>query len=215
MVRCRFNVFHQRNVSTVDLFTNARTVCLARLERNWQRQLQRHLRFRFHNDERTHQRNSHLDTRILLTVESLYGSPMPSSGWMEAGTSVLASVTPPVPTETRYVCAGWNGTGSVPASGTDTSANISITQPSSLTWNWKIQAVAWWSNLFVSSNMPFARALRRTRKLPSQVFESSLSVIFQWAEPELVLKRQLGSQFRFSVFQAQLSLDSIVLRTET
>jgi len=74
-----------------------------------------------------------------LTVDSIYGLPTLSSGWMEAGTSILASVTPPAPTDTQYVCTGWNGTGSVPASGTETSANLSITQPSSLMWNWKTQ----------------------------------------------------------------------------
>jgi KaiC/GvpD/RAD55 family RecA-like ATPase len=76
-----------------------------------------------------------------LTVDSVYGLPTLSSAWIEAGTSILVSVTPPTsePTDTRHVCTGWNGTGSVPASGTDTSANMSITQPSSITWNWKTQ----------------------------------------------------------------------------
>lgn len=76
-----------------------------------------------------------------LTVDSLYGLPTLSSGWMEAGASILASVRPPTsePTDTRHACTGWNGTGSVSASGTDTSINVTITQPSSLTWNWKTQ----------------------------------------------------------------------------
>jgi KaiC/GvpD/RAD55 family RecA-like ATPase len=37
------------------------------------------------------------------------------------------------------VCTGWNGTGSVPASGTNASTNISITEPSSVTWDWETQ----------------------------------------------------------------------------
>jgi len=76
-----------------------------------------------------------------LTVGSLYGSPTPSSGWINAGTSIPLSVTPPTsePTDTRHVCTGWNGTGSVSAMGTGASANITITEPSSITWNWKTQ----------------------------------------------------------------------------
>lgn len=75
-----------------------------------------------------------------LTVNSAYGSPTVSSGWVEVGTPIFLSVTPPNPgTDTRQVCTGWNGTGSVPASGTNTSANMSITQPSTITWNWETQ----------------------------------------------------------------------------
>jgi len=76
-----------------------------------------------------------------LSVTSPYGSPTPSSGWFDAEASVAASVTSPWPgpTDTRNACTGWTGTGSVPASGTASSVTFTITQPSSITWNWKIQ----------------------------------------------------------------------------
>ncbi|MEM2995279.1 MAG: PKD domain-containing protein [Candidatus Bathyarchaeia archaeon] len=80
-------------------------------------------------------------TQYYLTVSSPYGSPTPTSGWFDDGTLITASVTSPVsgPTGTRYVCTGWTGTGSVPTSGTGTTVNFIITQPSSVTWNWKTQ----------------------------------------------------------------------------
>ena len=36
----------------------------------------------------------------------------------------------------RFVCKGWNGTGDVPESGTDTIVRFTITRDSSLSWNW-------------------------------------------------------------------------------
>jgi len=80
-------------------------------------------------------------TQYYLTVTSPYGTPVPSSGWFDAGTSITASVTSPWqgPTGTRYLCTGWTGTGSVPPSGTDTSVTFTINQPSNITWNWKTQ----------------------------------------------------------------------------
>jgi hypothetical protein len=39
----------------------------------------------------------------------------------------------------RYACTGWTGTGSVPASGTTNLCQFTITQDSTITWNWKIQ----------------------------------------------------------------------------
>jgi hypothetical protein len=80
-------------------------------------------------------------TQYYLTVSSPYGSPSPSSGWFDAGASVTASVTSPWsgPTGTRYLCTGWTGTGSVPTSGTATTATFTMNQPSSITWNWKTQ----------------------------------------------------------------------------
>jgi hypothetical protein len=80
-------------------------------------------------------------TQDYLTVTSPYGSPTPTSGWFDNGTSITASVTSPWPGSagTRYVCTGWTGTGSVPTSGTTTSVNFTINAPSSITWNWKTQ----------------------------------------------------------------------------
>jgi hypothetical protein len=82
-------------------------------------------------------------TQYYLSVfsPSNYGSPNPTSGWFDAGSSITASVTSPWsgPTDTRYVCTGWTGTGSVPPSGTGSSVTFTITQSSSITWNWVTQ----------------------------------------------------------------------------
>ena len=80
-------------------------------------------------------------TQYYLEVHSLYDSPTPSSGWIDAGTSITASITTLVtgPSGTRYVCTGWTGTGSVPSSGTGSSVTFTMDQPSTITWNWKTQ----------------------------------------------------------------------------
>jgi KaiC/GvpD/RAD55 family RecA-like ATPase len=76
-----------------------------------------------------------------LSVPSLYGSPTPTSGWLEAGKPINASVASPVlgPVGSRYACTGWTGTGSVPASGATSTVTFVINEPSSITWNWKTQ----------------------------------------------------------------------------
>jgi hypothetical protein len=79
-------------------------------------------------------------TLYYLTITSAYGSPMPTSGYISAG-SVSAGVSQYVlgSTGTRYVCTGWSGTGSAPSSGGSSSVNFIINAPSSITWNWKTQ----------------------------------------------------------------------------
>jgi hypothetical protein len=80
-------------------------------------------------------------TQYYLTVSSAHDAPVPTSGWIDAGTTVPASVTSPDsgPTGTRYVCTGWTGTGSVPSLGTGSSVTFVMDQASSITWNWKTQ----------------------------------------------------------------------------
>ena len=80
-------------------------------------------------------------TQYYLTVTSLYGSPSPASGWLDSGTNVTDSVTSPAAggSGIQYVCTGWSGTGSVPASGTAPSVTFTITAPSTITWAWKTQ----------------------------------------------------------------------------
>jgi hypothetical protein len=80
-------------------------------------------------------------TQYYLTVTSPYGSPTPTSRWFDTGTSLTASIITPWagPTGIRYLCTGWTGTGSVPTSGTLSTINFAINQPSSITWNWKTQ----------------------------------------------------------------------------
>lgn len=74
-----------------------------------------------------------------LTVISAYGSPSPSVGShdYDSGESVTCSVSSPVTVDdTVWTCTGWTGTGSVPSSGSGLSTTFSITQDSTITWNW-------------------------------------------------------------------------------
>ena len=81
------------------------------------------------------------NTQYYLTVFSAYDSPLPSSGWFDSGSSITGSVASPVSggSGTRYVCTGWSGTGSVPASGSASAVTFTISAPSNITWNWKTQ----------------------------------------------------------------------------
>lgn len=78
-----------------------------------------------------------------LTIVSAYGIPVPAVGVYNStsGTLVNASVASPVAgaAGTRYVCTGFTGTGSAPASGTDPFVSFTITDPASITWTWKTQ----------------------------------------------------------------------------
>jgi hypothetical protein len=78
-----------------------------------------------------------------LTVSSAHDTPSPASGtWFDSGTRVTESVKSPADQSggTRYRCTGWNsGTGSVPGTGSTTSATFQITLPSSIMWNWIAQ----------------------------------------------------------------------------
>ena len=76
----------------------------------------------------------------VLTVYSAHDSPNPSNGdhYYNDGSSVTCSVSSPVNEGgTVWTCTGWSGTGSVPASGSSTSVTFTITQDSSITWNWQ------------------------------------------------------------------------------
>ncbi|MGB9135065.1 MAG: hypothetical protein WCC63_05730, partial [Candidatus Bathyarchaeia archaeon] len=88
-----------------------------------------------------HTATAHYTLQYYLTVTSPYDTPTPTSGWFDAGTPITASVTSPWagPTGTTYVCTGWTGAGSVPASGTAASVAFTINAPSSISWNWKTQ----------------------------------------------------------------------------
>jgi uncharacterized repeat protein (TIGR02543 family) len=81
------------------------------------------------------------DHQYYLTVTSANGSPSPSSGWYDNGTSITASVATPVSggSGTQYVCTGWTGSGSVPASGSVSATTFTINAPSTITWTWQTQ----------------------------------------------------------------------------
>jgi hypothetical protein len=80
-------------------------------------------------------------TQYYFTITSPYDSPSPSSGWFDSGSGITEFVTSPVSggSGVQYVCTGWTGTGSVPASGTASSVAFTITAASSITWSWKTQ----------------------------------------------------------------------------
>ena len=82
--------------------------------------------------------------QVSLSVESEWGLPTPASGihTLLSGNEYSAVVSEPDPTGgVRYVCTGWTGTGSVPASGTATNATFDIEEDSTITWNWKTQVL--------------------------------------------------------------------------
>lgn len=82
-------------------------------------------------------------TQYYLTVASSHGSPVPASGWWASGSNITESVSSPVAgsSGTRYVCTGWTGIGSVPASGGELNTTFMIVQPSGIVWNWKTQHI--------------------------------------------------------------------------
>ncbi|MEM3719635.1 MAG: hypothetical protein QXD45_06420, partial [Candidatus Bathyarchaeia archaeon] len=85
--------------------------------------------------------NATYKVQYYLEVSSEYGDTSTPSGWYDAGANITVTVTSPVqgPIGTRYVCIGWNGTGSVPSTGNETAISFNLEEPSSITWNWKIQ----------------------------------------------------------------------------
>ena len=79
------------------------------------------------------------ERKVALDVTTAHGTAAPSGrtqwSW---GDAVAASVAADAPAGgVRYVCTGWTGTGSAPASGTATNVSFTIEEDSSLTWNWR------------------------------------------------------------------------------
>jgi hypothetical protein len=93
---------------------------------------------------------------VHLTVVSAYDSPDPSGTTAYAnGTIVTASVTSPVRIGDPFeICRGWNGTGSVPASGTGTTVTFTITQDSTITWNWYYTVGGSWAPIPMQALAP-------------------------------------------------------------
>ncbi len=75
-----------------------------------------------------------------LVVVSAHGSLVPGQGtnWVIRNTPQTCAVTPSLVSQgtTQYVCAGWAGTGSMPASGTSNQVAFTITNNSTVTWLW-------------------------------------------------------------------------------
>jgi hypothetical protein len=78
---------------------------------------------------------------VTLEVTSAHGMSDPASGTNSytSGDSVTVQVTNALLTmgSTQFVCLGWTGSGSVPASGTGTSVTFTITNASTLVWSWQ------------------------------------------------------------------------------
>jgi hypothetical protein len=80
-------------------------------------------------------------TQWYLTVTSTYDSPT-GQAWYTNGNSASSTVTSPVSggSGVQYVCTGWTGTGSAPASGSSADTGLfSMSAASSVTWNWVTQ----------------------------------------------------------------------------
>lgn len=77
--------------------------------------------------------------RYPLVVASAHGTPIPPAGtnYFDQGTQLTSTVTSPDNQgATQYVCTGWTGTGSVPTQGTGTNVTFTITNDSSIVWQW-------------------------------------------------------------------------------
>ena len=80
------------------------------------------------------------EVQLYLVVSSAQGTATPAIGnhLLPSDEEVTATVVAPPPVDgVRYVCTGWTGTGSVPASGSGSSATFTIIEDSRITWNWR------------------------------------------------------------------------------
>ena len=80
------------------------------------------------------------DELVSLFVSSPFGVPVPGCGTGIAPSNVLFSCSVPSPVEDggwRYICTGWRGTGSVPASGTSNRVDVLMLEDSSIEWLWE------------------------------------------------------------------------------
>ena len=79
-----------------------------------------------------------LASSYTLTVTSAHGGSDPAgTNSYDTPISVMITNSPIFVETTQYVCTGWTGTGSVPASGTTTNTGLfAMTQESTLVWLW-------------------------------------------------------------------------------
>jgi hypothetical protein len=80
------------------------------------------------------------EIHLSFSVSSEQGTPLPSNGThvQSWGDQIIASVVPPPPENGfHYICTGWRGTGSAPASGEDEVTVFTIEKNSSVTWLWR------------------------------------------------------------------------------
>jgi choice-of-anchor A domain-containing protein/RHS repeat-associated protein len=88
--------------------------------------------------------------KITLGVTSFHGSCIPAAGTYQydRGAGVTCSIlsSPLTCGNTQYVCTGWTGTGSVPASGTNLEISAALQTNSVIVWQW---ATNFWLGLSV------------------------------------------------------------------
>lgn len=80
------------------------------------------------------------ERKLSFDVSTEHGTASPAAGreWFSYGTSIRATIEEPAPADgVRYVCTGWTGTGSAASYGTGKIRTFTITQDSTLTWNWR------------------------------------------------------------------------------
>jgi uncharacterized repeat protein (TIGR02543 family) len=108
-----------------------------------------------------------LASSYTLTVTSAHGGSDPAgTNSYDTPISVMITNSPVFIEATQYVCTGWTGTGSVPASGTTTNTGLfAMTQESTLVWLWatnyllKVDTIGngsvSTSNVWLASGTPF------------------------------------------------------------
>ena len=77
---------------------------------------------------------------VTLAVASAFGTATPDAGThtFVYGDEVVASAVAPEPENgIRRVCTGWTGTGSASAAGVESGVSFTITNDSSIVWNWR------------------------------------------------------------------------------
>jgi len=84
--------------------------------------------------------NKPTSTTVSLTVNSQFGSPDPAVGTHDypSGTELTISAVHSITEgDITYVCTGFTGTGSVPSTGYDSWTTFTLSEDSSITWNWR------------------------------------------------------------------------------
>ncbi len=101
-----------------------------------------------------------------------YDSPNPSVGthWFPSGSTVNAWVTSPTGS---MVCIGFSGTGSVPSYGPTDSIGITLSSPSSITWNWTTFTETVYLDVYSDYGDP--SPLGRTYYIPGTMIECSVT----------------------------------------
>jgi hypothetical protein len=160
-----------------------------------------------------------------LTDFSPYDSPTPTSGWYGSGANITASVTSPWlgPAGTRYVCTGWTGTGSVPPSGTTSIVTFTITQNSSITWNWKTQyqitviaspagAIGGTFNVTYTQCGTTYTNVQKTTPWTEWVDASTAVTV---SEPQDTMDVSLGTRYKFDHYDPSASVTMDLAKTIT